>query len=255
MTAPSPGSKSSPSPPGIADLGDRVDLWPLDLDRLSSENAGATGMLSADETARAGRFRFDRDRRRFIAGRAALRRILALYLESDAASLSFSYGPAGKPALSEPLPGRTLSFNLSHSHHRGLLAITRGRELGIDLERIGSKKDLAAIAERFFARGEITALADLGPDLFEQGFFACWTRKEALLKAFGDGLRLPLDGFCVSVDPQAPAKLISTAFRPAEAERWSLIDLSAHPAQLPDFRSALAIEGPAPDCRYFEFSA
>lgn len=238
--------------PSQATLGDQVHLWQFDLDDRASTNPDDAGLLSADEAERAARFRFERDRQRFVAGRAALRRILGRYLDSDPADLQFTYGPAGKPALAEQPDGIALSFNLSHSAERALLAVAAGRALGIDIERIRRSSDLPAVAERFFARGEIAALGRIDPSLYIEGFFVCWTRKEALLKAFGAGLSLPLDGFCVAVDPGAPAALLSTAFRPDEAERWSLLDVSPTPEGSPDYRAALAIEGPLPDCRYFQ---
>lgn len=238
--------------PSRATLGDQVHLWQLDLDHRAAAAPDDSALLSADETERAGRFRFEGDRRRFVAGRAALRRILGGYLDSDPAQLQFTYGPAGKPALSGQPAGATLSFNLSHSAERALLAVAAGRALGTDIERIRRSDDLAAVAGRFFARGEIAALGLLDHSLYIEGFFACWTRKEALLKAFGAGLSLPLDGFCVAVDPGTPAALLSTAFRPDEAERWSILDVSPTPTGSPAYRAALAIEGPQPVCRYFQ---
>ncbi len=235
----------------LAMLGDQVHLWPFSLASTSATSAKEAKLLSADEAKRAARFHFARDRRGFIAGRAALRRILAHYLETDPAALRFSYGPAGKPKLCGPQVGKELNFNLSHSVGWGLLAVTRGREIGVDLELIRADDDLAAVARRFFAPAETADLAGFAPPLHEQAFCACWTRKEALLKAFGAGLSLPLDGFCVSVDPREPARLISTEFRPAEARRWSLIDVDLGPPLKQDFRAALAIEGPPPECRYF----
>lgn len=245
------GEGSIPSFAALGDLSDQVHVWPFSLASTSAASAEEAKLLSADETARAERFHFDRDRQGFITGRAALRRVLAHYLEADPAALGFSYGPAGKPSLFEPPEGQELNFNLSHSAGWGLLAVTRGREIGVDLERIRSSDDLAAVARRFFARDEVAALADIDPALFEQAFFACWTRKEALLKAFGAGLSLPLDGFCVSLDPREPARLISTAFRPAEVRRWSLVDIDLGAPLKQDFRAALAVEGTSPECRYF----
>lgn len=226
-----------------------VHLWPIALGEPARQGPGEAALLSVDETARAARFRFDRDRRHFIAGRAALRRILARYLDMDPPTLRFAYGAAGKPALSGPPESEEIQFNLSHSAGQALLAVARGRPLGVDLEALRPSDDLPAVAKRFFARGELSALADIPQALYAQAFFACWTRKEALLKAYGGGLSLPLDGFCVSVDPRAPARLISTDFDPGAAGRWSLMDLALEAPLDQRFRAALAIEGPLPYCR------
>jgi 4'-phosphopantetheinyl transferase len=238
-------------PPTLAMLDDQIHLWLFSLAASPTASAAQAKLLSGDETARADRFHFARDRVGFIAGRASLRRILGHYLEADPAALAFSYGPAGKPDLRAPSGGKAVKFNLSHSAGWALLAVTRGRELGVDLERLRVEADLAAVARRFFAPAEFQALAAFAPPLDAQAFCACWTRKEALLKAFGAGLSLPLDGFCVSIDPRQPARLISTGFRPEEARRWSLADVRLDPPLAQDFRAALAVEGPLPELRTF----
>jgi 4'-phosphopantetheinyl transferase len=245
---------------GRNDLGgeacpDRLDgalhLWLFPLAGSGAATAADAEMLSPDEALRAERFRFERDRTRFIAGRATLRRILASYLDAEPRSLSFSYGPAGKPEIAGPQATAKLSFNLSNSADWALLAVSRGRCLGVDLERIPDADDLAAVAKRFFAAAEAAALAAYDPPLYAEAFCAIWTRKEALLKAFGAGLSLPLDGFCVSTDPSQPARLLSTEFRPAEAQRWSLHDVALEPPLAGQFRAALAVEGGLPVCRCF----
>lgn len=247
-------------PVGRDDLGgearvDRLDgalhLWAFALAGSGAATAADAELLSPDEALRAERFRFERDRGRFIAGRATLRRVLASYLDADPRSLSFSYGPAGKPEIAGPQATDKLTFNLSNSADWALLGVTRGRCLGVDLERIPDTEDLAAVAQRFFAAEEAAALAAYDPPLYAEAFCAIWTRKEALLKAFGAGLSLPLDGFCVSTDPRQPARLLSTAFRPAEAQRWTLLDVALEPPLAGQFRAALAVEGGPPVCRCF----
>lgn len=235
----------------LSEIGNQVHLWELPLIDPAAIEQDDLRLLSADENARATRFRFPSDRQRFIAGRASLRRILAQYLGKDPSALRFSYGAAGKPKLLEQDHGGMLHFNLAHSEDWGLLAIARSRTIGVDLERVRFSDDLGEVAKRFFAPAEGAALEEFAPPLYEQAFFACWTRKEAFLKALGTGLNLPLDGFCVSVDPRVPARLISTEFRPAEVKRWSLLDVALRPPLDRDFRAALAVEGAPPVCRYF----
>jgi len=195
--------------------------------------------LSEDEQARAERFYFQIDRERFVVARGALREILGVYLNRAAKSVLFCYGPHGKPALAHD-PGRnTIHFNVSHSHGVALYAVTRGREIGIDLEFIRESLEVEQLAERFFSQREIATLRGLPVNLRKHAFFLCWTRKEAYIKARGEGLSLPLDQFDVSLIPGEPAALLRTQADPDETLRWSLQELSVDPGYV----SALAVEG------------
>lgn len=169
-----------PAPPATAFLARiaGVDLWRIDLDAAS---AGADGLLSAEERARAARFVFERDRRRFAGGRAALRRLLAGYGGGRAGALALGARPGGKPFLADGPP-----FNLSHSAEAGLLAVGGEREVGVDLERIRPLEDLAALAASALAPAEQAAWRAGGGD--GPAFLRIWTRKEAALKALGVGL-------------------------------------------------------------------
>jgi 4'-phosphopantetheinyl transferase len=232
-------------------LGEEAHVWAFPLALPGWDEAGQEALLSADERARADSFRLDRHRSRFVVGRATLRQLLGHYLEADPAGLRFAYGPAGKPAVAGPEAEQGLSFNLSNSGDWALLAVAQGRRLGIDLEWVRNENDLGAVARRFFAAEEVAALESYVPPRRAEVFCAIWTRKEALLKACGAGLSLPLAGFCVSADPAAPARLLSTAFRPEEVAHWSLMDVALGPPLAGAFRAALAIEGPLPPCRRF----
>jgi len=157
--------------------------------------------LVPDERQRAERFRFERDRRRFIVAHGVLRDILGRYLKCSPAQVSFSYNQYGKPALAQESEAIGLRFNMSHSHEVALYALTRAREVGVDVELL--REDFASleIAERFFSRSEVALLNSLAPELRTDGFFNCWTRKEAYIKALGEGLSHPLDRFAVSLAP------------------------------------------------------
>jgi 4'-phosphopantetheinyl transferase len=195
--------------------------------------------LSPDEQARAARFAFAPLRQRFTAGRAVLRWLLGAYLGIDPATLTFSYGERGKPAL-EPGPWpHDLAFNLAHSDDVALFALARGGRVGVDVERIRGDVADAQLAERYFSKREAAELAALSSDQRERAFFQAWTRKEAYLKATGEGLAMPLDQFEVSMDPRAPAALLSINGSASQAARWSLHAL--HPA--PDYAAALVVEG------------
>jgi 4'-phosphopantetheinyl transferase len=196
-------------------------------------------MLSADEQTRAERFYFPRDQQRFIIARGLLRVILSRYLGMEPGDLRFCYNPHGKPALAPECGRERLRFNLSHSHEHVVYAVTREREIGIDLEHV--RVDLADrdIAARYFSPREAAALAALPPELQRLAFFNCWTRKEAYIKASGQGLLIPLHQFDVSLAPGEPAALLSTQWNPQEAGRWSLRALTPGP----DYVAALAVEG------------
>jgi 4'-phosphopantetheinyl transferase len=193
--------------------------------------------LSPDERARAERFHFARDRDHFIAGRGLLRVILARYLETEPGTLRFEYGRHGKPRLASTA-GDGIRFNVAHSRGLALYAVAVGRELGVDIERIEPRLE-QGIAERFFSPGEIATLRSLPPPVQREAFFACWTRKEAYVKARGEGLTLGLDQFEVSMCPGEPAALLHTASDPDEARRWSLQELAPGPG----YAAALAVEG------------
>lgn len=227
-------------PPETFILGsDEVHVWRATLDQPASQIESFRRTLAADEHARAERFYFQRDRERFIVARGVLRALLSFYVHGTPACLSFRYSAHGKPALAWDSDKDTIRFNLSHSHGVALYAVTRGREVGIDLEYIRSDLEVEQIAERFFSRREIATLRTLPPEVRRQAFFLCWTRKEAYIKARGEGLSLPLDQFEVSLIPRESAALLSTQSDPDEVSRWSLQELT--PA--PGYAAALAAEG------------
>ena len=195
--------------------------------------------LTADECQRAERYVFQKDRTHFVVARGLLRVLLGRYLRQEPQHLRFTYGPHGKPALATDTSGMSLRFNVSHSHGLALYAITYGREVGVDVERIRPKVVHEKIAEHFFSPREVTILRALPTPLQATAFFACWTRKEAYIKAKGDGLALPLSQFEVSLAPGEPAALLRTAWDLQEAACWALQDL----APAPGYRAAVAVAG------------
>src|SRR5262249_12645966 len=151
------------------------------------------------EEQRMRRFRFDEDRRRYLLGRGLLRLLLGHYLELTPDLLRFDYTPFGRPHLAAGLAPQLLEFNVSHSGELILIAVAAGRSLGIDVEQIRADVEVKAIAARFFSPSEQEALGRLAEGQQVEAFFDCWTRKEAYIKAKGDGLSLPLDQFDVSL--------------------------------------------------------
>jgi 4'-phosphopantetheinyl transferase len=222
--------------PGLALDVAEVHLWQASLDGRPADIFES--FLSADELARANRFHFTEDRTHFVVARGLLRNLLAAYLGIDCAELRFSYGAKGKPFLL--LDGRPqINFNLSHSHGRAAFAFSRGRELGVDLEYVKEDFEAELIATRFFSRSEVLALRTVPADLRNQAFFSCWTRKEAYIKARGEGLSMPLNEFDVSLKPDEPAALLNNYREERELQRWSM---KAIPAP-ENYVGALVVEG------------
>lgn len=233
---------SWPAPPRFPPLEDaEVHVWQVYLDRPPPSVEKLAGVLSGDERDKAGRFHFERDRRRYTCGRGVLRTLLGNYLSSAPESIVFAYNRYGKPELDGPHRAQRLNFSVSHSHARALIAFTRGREVGIDIEYIRPDFEGELIATRYFSASEVAALRTLPAASRGQAFFNCWTRKEAFIKAVGHGLSLSLQSFDVSLLPGEPAALLNTRFSPREVTRWSLRDLQPGPG----FAAAIAVAGPA----------
>lgn len=251
-------------PPQNLDLTvDRVDVWRVHLSSTTPNEA----TLSADERQRASRFHFDTDRDRYIVAHASLRDILSRYMQCEPNELVFSVNEYGKPGLSrssdsakrprgvsrslkpatEVATTKDVEFNLSHSGDFALVAVTRGRKVGIDVELIREDIELENLARRNFSQRENQELMTLPVEQQTLGFFNCWTRKEAYIKAQGLGLSLPLDSFDVSLAPSEPAILRATRPDAKEASRWSLHSLNVES----DYAAALAVEGNDLEIRYW----
>jgi len=201
----------------------------------------------------AARFHFDRDRNQFVQARAALRFILSECLNADPEyslanlrcmfanprTLEFSYGPQGKPALANRHADNSLRFNLSRRDGLALIAVTRGREIGVDVELIRADFRVFEIAETSFSEAELATLRNLPEDLHVTGFFNCWTRKEAYVKARGEGLSFPLKQFDVTLTPGVRARLIHVRDNQGEVDRWMLQEIPVGDSYV----ATLAVEG------------
>ena len=190
--------------------GREIHLWSASL---ATDCAHVVPLLSEDERERAGRFVFERDRRRFIAARGWLRALLGRYRDIPGAQLRFGYGPKGKPFL-EGGP----HFNLSHSGEMALFAFCAAEEIGVDLEAVRDVAEAEGIVRGHFAPGEIEKWMAAPPHLRQRVFFDCWTRMEAVAKALGEGLG---------------------AAAPPHVEPWSLFDVSPSPS----YAATLAVRG------------
>lgn len=218
---------------------DEVHVWRFPLDVHEALALDLALDLSDEERGRAARFTFGRDRRRYIAAHGALRRILGPYLSELPAKILLTSEAGGKPHLASP--ETDLRFNLAHSGNLGLLAIARGREVGVDVERSRDPFDgVESLATTCMSSEELAALRSLPVGERRAAFFVTWTRKEAFLKGLGDGLARELDTFDVSVPP-AEARLLCVREGPPGWERWTLRDLHAERG----FAATVAFEGTA----------
>jgi 4'-phosphopantetheinyl transferase len=192
--------------PSVSELAGRiVQAWALRAEAIKSEVARFRSVLSPEETYRAASFRFDDLRSTFILARACVRILLGSYLGIAPAAVQFKYGIKGKPSV---LGGKDLQFNVSHSGGLAVFAFTLGCDIGIDIEQVRSLSDIQDIADRFFSVEEASELMSVPNGQRLPAFFRCWTRKEAYVKAIGDGLSAPLNEFRVTIGANEPARLI-----------------------------------------------
>src|SRR5438093_8199134 len=176
----------SPARPELAR--DEIHAWCAVLDELASDLPAFAETLSAGERQRAERFQFDRDRNRFVVRHGLLRMILGRYLNIEPARVTFAYESRGKPLLYGPAAVPTFHFNLSHSNGLALIAGTRQAALGVDVERVRFIPEADQIAAKFFSPREGAMLHAIPAEQKMEAFFHCWTRKEAYLKATGEGI-------------------------------------------------------------------
>jgi 4'-phosphopantetheinyl transferase len=211
-----------------------VHCWRFNVIDFAVEELAA--VLAEDERNRARRFVFERDRTEYVVCRGLLRHLLAGYGLGSASALVFSYTARGKPVL--PI-GRNppIAFSVAHSRGAGLIGLTFGAAIGVDVERVRSVDSFYSLASTCFAPEEQAELAALPACLRAKAFYAGWTRKEALIKATAEGLSRPLHSFAVTIGPGVPARLIRFDADPNPAGTWQVIDLTHDP----QFAAAVAV--------------
>ena len=234
-------SWSRPPAQELAPPHDELHIWRAWLDVEPGERARLCSYLNQDEVSRAERYVFPLDHDHFIVARGRLRELLGKYLHCAPNAVELKTGRYGKPAVLDDR--EQLRFNLSHSHGLALYGFCTGRELGIDTEKIRPGFSNEGIAERYFSAAEQRDLAELPKELRDAAFFLCWTRKEAYIKAHGDGLQIPLDSFDVALKPGEPETL-----RSVDSGRWSMRSFTPAPA----FVAAVVAEGEIHSTRFLE---
>lgn len=224
-----------------------VHLWRIRLADHQGRLTRFAGALVDEERLRAERFRFDRDRDLYVLSRGALRLLLAAYTGQRAENLEFRYGSQGKPSIHS----EEVQFNLSHSG--GLCSVVFAREIrvGVDIEEKSRDASFLDLAERFFAPDERRALAKLSDQELRDAFYAVWTRKEAYIKALGEGVTHGLDNFSVTVEPDVERPTVMSDRDPRASETWSMISFEPESG----FAGAMAIEGHGRRVTTFEYIA
>jgi 4'-phosphopantetheinyl transferase len=216
-----------------------VELWIVRLEASEENYERAHSWLPEDEAARAKRFYFERHARAFVLGRAALRALLASYLEVAPAEVGFVYGPHGKPALAQNQDAeRVLQFNVSNSGDLAAYVFTSGCEIGVDVEKHRKLHNFEDIAQRFFSPAETAELLELPATERTAAFFRCWSRKEAYIKALGGGLSIPLDSFQVTLRPSVAPRMVTLGGSEETASQWTLHTFDPGP----NFAGAIAYQ-------------
>jgi 4'-phosphopantetheinyl transferase len=226
-----------------------IDVGPSEvvyafLSLADEPSAGDEALLDDEERARSMRFIRPQDRRRFVLAHAALRMFVARCLDVDPADVRYETGVNGKPRLGPGLP--SLEFNLSHSGGAGLVAVARDRPVGMDVEQVRDLPDALSIADTHFSTAERQVLRSMPAVERRDAFFRCWTRKEAIVKAIGEGLGRALDSFDVDLAPGSMSALTRLDSRSGNVSGWSLRDLTAPPGYAAAGAVAVAAGAPAP---------
>jgi 4'-phosphopantetheinyl transferase len=220
---------------------------------VDEPSVGDEALLDDEERARSRRFVRPADRRRFVLAHAALRLFLACCLDVRPTRVRYESGMHGKPRLAPALA--SLEFSLSHSGGLALMAAARNRALGVDVEQVRDMPDAMTIADTHFSAVERAALRALPPDDRRHAFFRCWTRKEAMIKALGEGLGRALGSFDVDLAPESTSALTQLDGRPGNVAGWSLRDLAAPSGYAAAGAVAVALHSPSTDWREVSLEA
>ena len=218
---------------------DYIDIWRANLKLPFMEAAQFQGLLSREEQDRAARYKSDKRHKQFIVSRGLLRMLIGRYLDINPAGFDFSYTSHQKPFLPVAALGVPITFNITHSHNMILVALSLNRNIGIDAEYIRHNVEFRKLGKRFFSRQESVALEAYGNSDLPAAFFACWTRKEAFVKAIGDGIAFGLGDFSVSVDPYDNMVGLQIEPEMSGSDVWSIMNLEAGG----DYAAAVAASG------------
>ncbi|HMS34190.1 MAG TPA: 4'-phosphopantetheinyl transferase superfamily protein [Ignavibacteria bacterium] len=198
-----------------------IHIYRFSLESTSDQIKESETVLSPDELWKAYQYKFEKDKFHYISGRALLRKLLAKYLDQAPGNITFSYSEKGKPFIN----GNNIKFNLAHSGGKAVFAFTNNSEVGIDIEFMRELSDALQIAKRFFSDGEVKEFSEIIDCDIRTAFFNCWTRKEAFIKALGEGLSYPLNDFSVTLKPGEKPEVKWIKGKDAEVKKWSLFNI------------------------------
>lgn len=208
-----------------------VDVWRVPVDVKEGALQSLAGHLDETERQRADRFRIEAKRTEFIVTRGCLRQVLSRLISSDLKTevtpcdIEFDYLPHGKPVLASKWKVSEIQFNATHSHGLALIAATRSARIGVDVERVRDNRDVQSLASRWFSPNEVEELRSLPTDQQSLAFFLGWTRKEAFVKAVGDGITYGLDQFDVSLSPDQPSVMKRIGDDRLDPTSWTLFNM------------------------------
>lgn len=235
------------NPPETLELLDsKIDVWSVNINNYTNKLFDYWELLSSSEKEKADRFRFEKDKNCYVIARGLLRILLSRYLNIKSQKINFRYAEKGKPYLEHP---SNIKFNLSHSKNCIVLAFTKNIELGIDVEYAKNNLEILQVAESFFSKQEIKALKSIQSIYRLSAFYNCWTRKEAFIKATGDGLSFPLNQFTVSLESSESAELVETRWDNKEKDLWSLETFTPQK----DYIGAVASRNKIKGINYYKF--
>lgn len=224
-----------------------VHVYSMDFSLMLGCLSEFRKILIEEEIDRANRFHFEKDRNNFVLSRGILRIILAHYLNKSPREIILHFNNYGKPFIREV---KNIEFNLSHSKDKLLLAFTNNIPVGIDIEFMNADFVKGDIAGKFFSPFEVSGLKKLPDELKIEGFYNCWTRKEALIKGIGKGLSIPLDSFDVELIPGKTPAIFDMRFDIKEKGKWQIVDLKLHE----EYKSALALKSKNYEIKIFNIS-
>ncbi|MGI9549671.1 MAG: 4'-phosphopantetheinyl transferase family protein [Aurantibacter sp.] len=223
-----------------------IHVWTKNFGAVQHETERLIHLLNDHEKIRANKFKFPKDRQRFIVSRAVLKVLLGRYLDENPQEIEFEYGAYGKPEVKVP---SSVNFNISHAGNMVVLGFVKNYTIGVDVEIVKNDFDVVELAENFFSQDEIRALSNTNENERFRAFYRCWTRKESFIKAVGQGLSYPLDSFAVSLDDDHSAEFLKINGIPDPQKNWRLH--SFIPAD--GYIAALSINGNPKTIQFFDW--
>ena len=228
------------TPGNLTLVPDTIDIWRTSLNLSNKRIDNYLSILSDDEAQRVESYKSAKRRNEFIISRGLLRKAIGQSLDVDPSGFIFEYAEHNKPFLSPATLGVPVTFNVTHSGNQAMIALSLDRTIGIDIEFIRHNVDFKKLAKRFFSKQEARALDDLDEINLPRVFFSCWTRKEAFVKALGDGISFGLSEFSISIDPDDKGIALITHWDKSQALKWTLLNIITDE----DYVAAIATENP-----------